>query len=177
MTIEPVRFFGRAPTVASMTEVIGLRLAYRGFIIGLAAAYVWLAMALLWGAVIPHDPLGPLRPIAAALLPAANNSPELAFVLGYGLVQLGGATVGMVFAYFFGRFFTTRRTLALAAACFAMLTWALLAVALGPLTGVADLGLRAAPLIATLAYGLMLGIGLPLRGDVLRGQGSRTAMP
>lgn len=151
-----------------MTEVLGLRLAYRGFIAGLSASYAWLALAMIAGALVPHDPLAPLRPVAAALVPAAGDAPELTFVLGFALIQLGGATVGMLFAYFFARFFTTRPTLTVAAACFAVLTWGLLATGLGPLSGVADLGLRAAPLIAALAYGLMLGAGLPLRVDVLR---------
>jgi hypothetical protein len=168
MTIEPVRSWRQQPTVRTMTEVIGLRLAYRGFISGLAASYAWLALAMLAGALLPRDPLAPLRPIAAALVPAAGDSPELAFVLGFALVQLGGATLGMLFAYFVGRFFTARATLTLAAASFAVLAWAVLAAGLGPAVGIADVGLRSAPLIATLAYGLMLGAGLPLRGEVLR---------
>lgn len=151
-----------------MTEVMGLRLAYRGFIAGLAASYGWLAIAMAGAALVSRDALAPLRPISAALLPAAGDSSELALVLGFALVQVGGATVGMLFAYFFGRFFTVRRTLTLAAASFALLAWAVLASALEPLTGIPALGLRAAPLMATLAYGLMLGAGVPLRGDVLR---------
>lgn len=152
-----------------MTEVNGLRLAYRGFITGLAAAYVWLAAAMITGALVPRDPLAPLRPIADALLPTSGGSSELAFVLGFAGVQLAGATVGMVFAYFFGRFFTVRGTLAVAAVCFAVLAWALAAVGLGPLSGAADIGLRLAPLVGTIAYGLILGAGLPVRGEVLRG--------
>lgn len=152
-----------------MTEVNGLRLAYRGFITGLAAGYVWLAAAMVTGALVPRDPLAALRPIADALLPTASGSSELAFVLGFAGVQLAGATVGMVFAYFFGRFFTVRGTLTVAAACFAVLTWAVLAVGLEPLSGAADLGLRLAPLVGTVAYGLILGAGLPVRGEVLRG--------
>jgi hypothetical protein len=35
--------------------------------------------------------------------------------------------------------------------------------------GIGPLGLALAPLVATVAYGLLLGAGLPLRGDVLRG--------
>jgi hypothetical protein len=151
-----------------MTEVNGLRLAYRGFITGLAAAYVWLAASMVTGALSQRDPLAPLRPFADALRPASSGSSELSFVLGFAGVQLAGATVGMVFAYFFGRFFTVRATLAVAAACFAVLVWALVAVGLGPLSGAVDLGLRVAPLVGTVAYGLMLGVGLPVRGEVLR---------
>jgi hypothetical protein len=151
-----------------MTEVNGLRLAYRGFITGLAAAYVWLAAAMITGALVQRDPLAPLRPVADALLPTSGGSSDLAFVLGFAGVQLAGATAGMVFAYFFGRFFTVRGTLAAAATCFAVLVWGMVAVGLGPLSGVVDLGLRVAPLVGTVAYGLMLGVGLPVRGEVLR---------
>jgi hypothetical protein len=35
--------------------------------------------------------------------------------------------------------------------------------------GIGGLALAAPPLAATVAYGLLLGAGLPLRGDVLRG--------
>jgi hypothetical protein len=35
--------------------------------------------------------------------------------------------------------------------------------------GIGGLGLAAPPLAATVAYGLLLGAGLPLRGEVLRG--------
>ena len=96
-----------------MTEVMGLRLAYRGFVTGLAGAYVWAAIAMLLGAALHGDPLHPLRPLAMALSPVAD-SPELAFVLGLAAVQAGGALVGMCFAYFFARFFTIRATLAAA---------------------------------------------------------------
>lgn len=150
-----------------MTVVNGLRLAYRGFVTGLAAGYAWLATAMLIGAVAESDPLAALRPFAGALVPAAGASSPLAFVLGFALVQLGAAAVGMVFAYFFARFFTARATLAIAAPCFALLAWGLLAAALGHSDGGA-VGLAATPLLATLIYGVMLGAGLPLRGDVLR---------
>jgi hypothetical protein len=151
-----------------LTEVYGLRLAYRGFVTGIAAAYVWLAVAMATSGLLAHDPLAPLRPLASALIPGAGNAPELAFVLGFALAQLGGAVAGMVFAYFFGRFFTVRLTLAGAAACFGLLAWGLLAAGIGHLGGQADLGLRFAPLVASLTYGLLLGAGVPLRGEVLR---------
>ncbi|MEO8509656.1 MAG: hypothetical protein ABI534_00270 [Chloroflexota bacterium] len=154
-----------------MTEVLGLRLAYRGFVTGLAAAYVWLALAMIVAALVAGDALGPLRPLATALVDGAGTIPELAFVIGFALVQLGGALVGMCFAYFFGRFFTVRMTLAAAAPLFALLAWALLATGLATLTRT-DAGLEMAPLVATIFYGLVLGIGLPLRGDVLRAEGA-----
>src|SRR5918992_5251545 len=109
-----------------MTEVMGLRLAYRGFVTGLAGAYVWAAIAMLLGAALHGDPLHPLRPLAMALTPVADT-PELAFVLGLAAVQAGGALVGMCFAYFFARFFTVRATLAAAAPAFALLAWGLAA--------------------------------------------------
>lgn len=149
-----------------MTVVNGLRLAYRGFVTGMAAGYAWLATAMLLGALLEGDPLAALRPVVALILPPAGGSTAIAFVLGFALVQLAAAGIGMMFAYFFGRFFTARPTLAVATPCFALLTWALLAAALG--SRGAPPGLAAAPLLATLAYGLLLGAGLPLRGDVIR---------
>ena len=152
-----------------MTVVNGLRLAYLGFVTGLAAGYAWLATALGMGALLEGDPLAALRPLAAAILPAAGGSTAAAFVLGFALVQLGAAATGMVFAYVFGRFFTRRSTLALAAPAFATLAWALLAALLDRSSGAAALGLAATPILATIAYGLLLGAGLPVRGEVLRG--------
>jgi hypothetical protein len=152
-----------------MTSVIGLRLAYRGFVTGLAAGYVWLATAMGLAALLHGDPLSPLRPLASLVLPAAGGSASTSFVLGFGLVQLAAAMVGMCFSYFFGRFFTARPTLAAAAPCFALLAWALIATGAGWRSGDGDLGLAAAPVLATVAYGLLLGAGLPLRGEVLRG--------
>lgn len=148
-----------------MTEVNGLRLAYRGFITGLAASYAWLALAMLVSALLVADPLAPLRPMAAALSPAATT-PEQAFVLGLLLAQAGGGLAGICFAYFFARFFTVRGTLLAAAASFAVLSWALVqAAGLGVPPGVAP-----ATVIAALGYGLLLGIGTPLRSEVLRVQ-------
>ena len=152
-----------------MTIVNGLRLAYRGFVTGLAAGYVWLATAMVLGWLLHDDALQPLRPLAELILPAAGGSAAASFVLGFGLVQLAAATVGMCFSYFFGRFFTVRPTLAAAAPCFALLAWALFAAGAGLSDGIGPLGLALAPLVATVAYGLLLGAGLPLRGDVLRG--------
>jgi hypothetical protein len=151
-----------------MTSVNGLRLAYRGFVTGLAAGYAWLAVAMVYAALAVGDPLQPLRPLASLILPAAGGSASASFVIGFGLVQLASAMAGMCFAYFFGRFFTTRPTMAAAAPCFALLAWALFAAGAGASGGIGPLGLAIAPLAATLAYGLLLGAGLPLRGDVER---------
>jgi hypothetical protein len=151
-----------------MTEVLGLRLAYRGFVTGLAAAYAWTAVAMMSAALLTGDPLAPLRPLAIAITPVVAGRAELAFVLGLGLIQGGGGLTGMCFAYFFGRFFTVRATLATAAPAFALLAWALIAAGLTGFGTSESLVIGVAPLLGTLAYGLLLGQGLPLRGEVLR---------
>jgi hypothetical protein len=151
-----------------MTEVLGLRLAYRGFVTGLAAAYAWTAVAMLSAAVVADDPLAPLEPLANAIAPVVAGRAELAFVLGLGVIQAGGGLIGMSFAYFFGRFFTIRATVAVAAPAFALLAWALIAAGLTGLGTAESVVLSIAPVLGTLAYGLLLGQGLPLRGDVLR---------
>ena len=146
----------------------GLRLAYRGFVTGLAAAYVWLAVAMAAAGLFVANPLAPLTPLASVLVARADMTPELAFALGFALVQAAGALIGMTFAYFFGRFFTVRATLALAGPAFAVLAWALLAAGVGAVIGTDALGRQAAPVIAAAAYGLILGVGLPLRAEVIR---------
>jgi hypothetical protein len=154
-----------------MTEVMGLRLAYRGFVAGLAGGYVWTAIAMLLSALADGDPLGPLRPVALALSPLAG-SPELAFVLGLAAIQAGGAVVGMCFAYFFARFFTVRTTLAVAAPAFTLLAWGLIATVVARDSGIVEFATHPIPALASIGYGLLLGVGLPLRGDVNRYAGS-----
>ena len=154
-----------------MTEVNGLRLAYRGFVAGLAGAYVWAAIAMTLGGLVHGDPLLPLEPIALALTPLAS-SPELAFVLGLAAVQAGGALVGMCFAYFFGRFFTVRPTLAAAGPAFAVLAWALIGAVITQATTLVGFATHPIPIIATIGFGLLLGAWVPLRGEVLRYSGS-----
>jgi hypothetical protein len=140
-----------------VTEINGLRLAYRGFVTGLAAGYVWAATAMLGALLVGGDPLAPLH-----LLGGAGRDGLLA---GIGLIQVGSGGIGMAFAYFFGRYFTVRTTLALAAPCFAGLGWLLLQrVGLNPGTLELQLALGAASLL----YGAILGFGLPLRADVAR---------
>lgn len=151
-----------------MTEVNGLRLAYRGLVAGLAGGYAWAAIAMTLAAFAFGDPLRPLRPIADGLT-SATITPELAFVLGLFVVQTGGALVGMTFAYFFGRFFTVRPTVAAAAPCFALLVWAVVAAA--GLAAGSEIGRVAAhpiTMLATIGFGLLVGAGVPLRGEVLR---------
>jgi hypothetical protein len=150
-----------------MTEVNGLRLAYRGFVAGLAGGYVWAAIAMALAALIHADPLQPLRPFALAITPLAG-SPELAFVLGLAAVQLGGALIGMCFAYFFARFFTVTTTLRVAAPAVALLTWALIGTAVDHHAGVVGVALQVVPLIATLGYGVFVGAIVPVRGEVTR---------
>jgi len=154
-----------------MTEVMGLRLAYRGFVTGLAGAYVWAAIAMLLGAAIHGDPLHPLRPLAIAISPVAD-SPELAFVLGLIAIQAGGALVGMCFAYFFARFFTVRATLSVAAPVVALLAWALIAAGLARGLGAPMGTMEVAPILATIGYGVLLGAGVPIRGEVTYSSGS-----
>ena len=154
-----------------MTDVNGLRLAYRGFIAGLAGGYVWAAIAMLLAALAEGDPLRPLRPIALALTPLAG-SPELAFVLGLAAVQAGGAVIGMCFAYFFARFFTVRTTLAVAAPVFTLLVWGLIATVVARDSGIVEFSTHPVPALASIGYGLLLGLSLPLRGEVARYAGS-----
>jgi len=154
-----------------VTEINGLRLAYRGLVAGLAGGYVWAAVAMALAAVTLGDPLAPLRPIALALSPMAV-SPELAFVLGLAAVQAGGALFGMTFAYFFGRFFTVRSTVAIAAPIVALLVWGLVGTAVARDIGIASVASHPIPAVASLAYGLLLGAGVPVRSEVMRYAGS-----
>lgn len=149
----------------------GLRLAYRGFVAGLAGGYVWAAIAMVLAGVVRGDPLAPLRPFALAITPLAGT-PEMAFVLGLAAVQAGGALVGMCFAYFFARFFTVRVTLAVAAPAVALAAWAAIATAVGREANLAGFGTEAIPLVATLAYAVLLAAGVPVRGEVTRYSGS-----
>ncbi|MGI8658862.1 MAG: hypothetical protein ACR2K4_08895 [Candidatus Limnocylindria bacterium] len=154
-----------------MTDINGLRLAYRGFIAGLAGGYVWAAVAMALSALATGDALAPLRPLAMVLSPVAVT-PELGFVLGLGAVQAGGAFLGMAFAYFFGRFFTIRATLAIAAPAFALLAWGIVAAAVARDSGIVAFATHPIPVVASLGYGVLLGAGVPVRGEVARYAGS-----
>ena len=149
-----------------MTEVNGLRLAYRGFVSGIAGAYVWAAIAMVASGLIHGDPIQPLRPLAEAITPLAGT-PELAFVLGLAAVQAGGAVIGMCFAYFFARFFTVRRTLGVAAPIVAILAWALLTAVIDG-GGAIPAAHQAVAVLATIGFGAVLGANVPVRGDVTR---------
>lgn len=150
-----------------MTDVNGLRLAYRGFVAGLAGAYVWAAVVMTLSGILLADPLAPLRPIALAISPLAG-SPELAFVLGLAAVQAAGALVGMCFAYFMARFFTVRATMRIAAPVTALLAWGLIAAVLETEPVAVPPAFHAVAVIGTIAYGLLLGARVPLRGEVAR---------
>jgi hypothetical protein len=154
-----------------VTEVNGLRLAYRGFVAGLAGGYVWAAIAMVLSGLSNGDPLFPLTPFADAISPIAV-SPAHAFVLGLCAVQLGGAVIGMWFAYFFARFFTVRTTLTLAAPIVALLAWGLVAAAFTRDVDGMAFARHAVPVLATLGYGLLLAAGVPIRGEVTRYSGS-----
>lgn len=150
-----------------MTEVIGLRLAYRGFVAGLAGGYVWAAVAMVLAALLHGDPLQPLRPIALAVTPLAGT-PELSFVVGLAAVQAAGGIIGMTFAYFFGRFFTVRPTVVAAAPLLAVLVWAFVAAAIAGETSITQFATSPIGVLATIGYGILLGVWIPLRGEVLR---------
>ena len=154
-----------------MTEVNGLRLAYKGFVGGLAGGYVWAAIAMSLAGIVHGDPLRPLEPMALALAPFAG-SPELAFVLGIGAVQAGGALAGMCFAYFFGRFFTVRTTLAVAAPIAALLAWGIVAAVLARQLPGFEMVAAPVSILATIGYGLVVGTTVPVRGAVVRQTGS-----
>ncbi len=154
-----------------MTEVNGLRLAYRGFVAGLAGAYVWIAVAMLLS--LPSGgPLAPVQALASIGPDGARTSTSEALVLGLGLTQVAGAGIGMAFAYFFGRFFTVRTTLAVAAVCVAILAWGLLGSRIGMAIGVDEIDLvtSLALVVATVGYGWVLGASVPVRGEVVRGE-------
>jgi hypothetical protein len=144
-----------------VTEINGLRLAYRGLVSGLAAGWVWAATAMLGATLSSSHPLLPLE-----LLGGGRGRGELA--LGMVIMQLASGGIGMAFAYFFARYFTVRGTLALAAPCFAVLAW----LVLGRLTersATANIVLLA----ASVFYGIMLGAAVPIRGDLLRSREAR----
>lgn len=152
-----------------MSEINGLRLAYRGLIAGLAGGYVWLAIALVL-AIPAGDPIEPLRLLAAADPSRQVDTRSEALLFGLGAVQLVGGGIGLAFAYFVARYFTVRATLAVAAPCFALLTWLVLRDRLGELAGEPTLAIELALLTASVLYGVMLGAWVPTRPEVARTQ-------
>jgi hypothetical protein len=156
-----------------VTEVNGLRLAYRGFIAGLIGAYVWVAIAM-FAAVLGGAPLEPLLTVGSLGQGGAEVPATRAFVVGLALAQVVGGGVGIAFAYFFARFFTVRGTLGMAAVCVAVLAWAILSNRLAVAAGLDpwSFGTSIGLLVATVAYGGVLGSSVPVRSDVSRYSGS-----
>jgi hypothetical protein len=141
-----------------MTEVNGLRLAFRGLVAGMAAGWVWLATAMLGSLAVGEDPLRPLRIIGA-------HAPNAGLVLAAAVIQVAAAGIGLGFAYFFGRYFTVRGTLFAAATTFALLAWLTVADVRAGSTGWTG---QIVLCLAALAYGITLGAGIPVRGEVMR---------
>jgi hypothetical protein len=150
-----------------VSEINGLRLAYRGLIAGLAGGYVWLAIALVL-AIPSGDPIEPLRLLAAADPSQQVDSRPEALVFSLGAVQLVGGGLGIAFAYFVARYFTVRTTLATAAPCFALLAWLILRDRLGAITVEPSLALEVTLLAASILYGVVLGAWVPTRPEVTR---------
>jgi hypothetical protein len=143
-----------------VTEINGLRLAYRGLVAGLAAGWVWAATAMFGGLIASRRPLLPLE-----LLGGGQGRDELALGIAIALLASGG--IGMAFAYFFARYFTVRGTLLAAAPCFAVLAW----LVLGRLTE-SGATTNVVLLTASLLYGVILGADVPVRGELLRSRGA-----
>jgi hypothetical protein len=142
-----------------VTQVNGFRLAYRGLVAGLAAGWVWLAIVLAGLLLAGTDPFGATRSLG-------TGSSASGMIAALALAQALAGGIGVVFAYFFGRYFTVRATVAAAAPAFAVLCW----LAVSELTDGAGLGWAAQVVLvlAALAYGAILGSAIPVRGEVLR---------
>jgi hypothetical protein len=147
-----------------MTEVNGLHLAFRGLIAGLAAGWVWVAVALTGLVLAGTDPL-------AATTHLGNGTAGSGLISALAIAQVGAGGIGLVFAYFFGRYFTVRGTLAVAALAFAVLGWLATAYVLdGSWLSITR---QAILTLAAVAYGAMLGGAVPTRTEVLRGPPSQ----
>jgi len=143
-----------------MTEVNGLHLAFRGLTAGLAAGWVWLAIALAGLLLEGGDPL-------AATGALGNGTEGSGLISALAIAQVTAGGIGLVFAYFFGRYFTVRGTLAVAALAFAILCWLATAYVLDG--SWLSLTRQAVLTLAAVAYGAMLGGAVPTRSEVLRG--------
>jgi hypothetical protein len=142
-----------------MTEVNGFRLAYRGLIAGLAAGWVWVAIALAGLLLAGGDPFGAVRSFG-------NGAAGSGMIAAVALAQVAAGGIGLAFAYFFGRYFTVRGTLAAAAPAFAVLCWLVVATVTG--ADGAAWTRQLVLIVAAVAYGAILGGWLPVRGEVLR---------
>jgi hypothetical protein len=65
-----------------------------------------------------------------------------------------------------------RTTLAVAAPAFTLLAWGLIAAVVARDSGIVEFSTHPVPALASLGYGLLLGVALPLRGEVTRYAGS-----
>src|SRR4029077_5722458 len=99
-----------------VTEANGLHLAFRGLTAGLAAGWVWVAVALTGLVLAGSDPL-------AATTSLGNGTAGSGLISALAIAQVASGGIGLVFSYFFGRYFTVRLTLALTALAFAVLCW------------------------------------------------------
>jgi hypothetical protein len=142
-----------------VTEVNGLHLAFRGLTAGLAAGWVWVAVALTGLVLAGSDPL-------AATTPLGNGTAGSGLISALAIAQVASGGIGLVFAYFFGRYFTVRLTLALTALAFAVLCWLATAYVLDG--SWLSLTRQAVLTLASVAYGAMLGGAVPTRNEVLR---------
>jgi hypothetical protein len=142
-----------------VTEVNGLHLAFRGLTAGLAAGWVWVAVTLTGLLVAGSDPL-------AATTPLGNGTAGSGLISALAIAQVAAGGIGLLFAYFFGRYFTVRSTLALTALAFAVLCWLATAYVLDG--GWLSLTRQAILTLAAVAYGAMLGGAVPTRNEVLR---------
>jgi len=149
-----------------VTEVNGLHLAFRGLTAGLAAGWVWVAVALTGLVLAGSDPL-------AATNPLGNGTAGTGLISALAIAQVASGGVGLVFAYFFGRYFTVRGTLALTALAFAVLCWLATAYVLDG--SWLSMTRQAVLTLAAVAYGAMLGGAVPTRTEVLRQRPAQSA--
>lgn len=149
-----------------MTEVNGLHLAFRGLTAGLAAGWAWVAVALTGLVLAGNDPLAITRALG-------NGTTGSGLISALAIAQTASGGIGLIFAYFFGRYFTVRGTLALTALAFAILCW--LATAYVIDGSWLSLTRQAVLILAAVAYGAMLGGAVPTRNEVLRNQPSQPA--
>jgi hypothetical protein len=149
-----------------MTDVNGLHLAFRGLIAGLAAGWVWVAVALTGLLLAGSDPL-------AATTTLGNGTAGSGLISALAIAQVVAGGIGLVFAYFFARYFTVRGTLAIAALAFAVLCWLATAYVLDG--GWLSMTRQAVLTLAAGSYGAMLGGGVPTRTEVLRERPPQTA--
>ena len=120
---------------------------------------MWVAVALTGLVLAGSDPL-------AATTRLGNGTAGSGLISALAIAQVASGGIGLVFAYFFGRYFTVRSTLALTALAFAVLSWLATAYVLDG--SWLSLTRQAVLVLASVAYGAMLGGAVPTRNEVLR---------